>query len=62
MAEMRSLDYHSSLCGWICRLVISSDPQMSALSPTVADLTTTTNIVHCVTENSHRNKLRQRGD
>jgi hypothetical protein len=35
---------------------------MSTLPPTVADFTTTTDIMYCVTEDPYRNKLRQCGD
>lgn len=62
MAEMGALGNYRSLRRWTCRLVFSSDPCMSALPPTVANFTTTTDILYCVTEDSYHDKLRQCGD
>lgn len=58
MAEMGSVDYHRSLCCWICWLVCGAQLEMSALPPTVASITSTTDILYCVTEDPYRDKLR----
>lgn len=57
------LESHNiSLCVWLHRLDLGFDPQVPAISPTMAACTTTRNQVHCLTQNSHCDELRQRSD
>ena len=55
---MGSVDYHRSLCCWICRFVYGAQLEMSTLPPTVASFTSTTDNLYCVTEDPYCNKLR----